>query len=294
MAHDLKAIRKALDDRVKALAELRPSHREVLEFCAAVVKEQLKAKDRIQVESMPSRKEKTCQNEKGGPPLLENEIPVDLGEAKKLFRSLCRIAKKQNQALHEAMEKIEKAIRSKRIDVDRLLGEVMLPKAPHTDDVSSSLKLSRDILVFLVRASIQPFLEEMALKLAAQFDHGEWNKGTCPICGSSPIVSELSGEQGKRMWICSLCGHRWEARRMGCPFCGREDPESHRYLFVEGDETVRIDVCEGCRKYIKTVDSRKLDLGIFPLVEYMGTIHLDVLAQQEGYKRGATPFLDIG
>lgn len=293
MGDEPRATTEELEERIKTLVGLRPSHKKVLEFYGAVLKEQLKASDKFQVKTFLTEEGTISQKEKGFPLLLEKDIPVDPGAAKKLFRSLCRIAKKQNQTLQEGVEKIEKAIRSRKIDFDRLLGEMTLSETPHTDVVSSSLGLSRDILVFLARASIQPFLEKVALHLAEKFDHREWNKGTCPICGSLPIVSELLEEQGKRMWICSLCGYKWQGLRVACPFCGNEDHQAHRYLFVEGDEAVRIDVCEACKKYVKTIDSRKMDLKIFPLLEYMGTLHLDILAQQEGYQKGSAPFLEI-
>ena len=95
------------------------------------------------------------------------------------------------------------------------------------------------------------------------------------------------------MLICSLCGYSWKGIRMRCPFCETEDQKAHRYLFVEGDNTVRIDVCDACKKYIKTIDSRNMGQKIFPLLEHMGTLHLDILAQQEGYERGSAPLLEI-
>ncbi|MBW2121218.1 MAG: formate dehydrogenase accessory protein FdhE [Deltaproteobacteria bacterium] len=284
----------ALDERVKALVAMRPSHAELLEFCGALLKEQLKARKRLHGEAFSADIEGEFQEGETPPLLFGKEIPLELESAKGLFRSLRGLAKKQNRVLRKSVDEIDKAMRTRRIDLGRLLGEMTLSQTPYTDEVSSSLGLSRDVLVFLARASIQPFMEELALHLAAGQDHRDWRKGICPICGSPPIMSELSGEEGRRMWICSLCGYRWRGLRLGCPFCGREDPQAHRYLFVEGDDTVRVDVCDECGRYIKTLDSSKMDRKVFPLLEYVGTLHLDVLAQKEGYQRGSTPFLEIG
>ena len=102
-------------------------------------------------------------------------------------------------------------------------------------------------------------------------DLAGWSKGICPICGAPPLLSELSETEGRRMLICSLCGYRWKGIRTACPFCETEDQKAHRYLFVEGDNTVRIDVCDACKKYIKTIDSRNMGQKIFPLLEHMGT-----------------------
>jgi formate dehydrogenase maturation protein FdhE len=48
-----------------------------------------------------------------------------------------------------------------------------------------------------------------------------------------------------------------------------------------------IETCESCRGYIKTVDERKLPAGetIIPVVEESATLHLDLLAEREGYIR---------
>ncbi len=293
MGDGSRGVKGELEERVRILSELRPSHRKVLEFYGAVFEEQLKTKEKFHFEGPVTKRRATSQKGEEIPPLRGEDIPVDLGAAKRLFRSLCGIAKKQNPTLRQGVEKIERALRSRKVDLDRLLGETTLPETPYAREVSSLLGLSRDILVFLARASIQPFLEKVAACLGERSDRREWNRGTCPICGSPPIVSELSGEEGKRMWICSLCAHKWQGPRMACPFCNNEDQEAHRYLFVEGDETVRVDTCEACRKYIKTIDSRKMGGKPHPLLEYMGTLHLDVLAQEEGYQRGSAPFLEI-
>jgi FdhE protein len=55
-----------------------------------------------------------------------------------------------------------------------------------------------------------------------------------------------------------------------------------------GDADVRwVETCERCKGYIKTVDERKLPEGelVFPVVEEAATLHLDLLAEREGYIR---------
>jgi FdhE protein len=284
---------KELEERVQALGRLRPSHREILEFYGALLKEQLKARGKIPAEAVLPMDGAASAREKGAPLLQGRDLPIDFEAATKLFHSFCRMAKRETQTLHEGIEKIQRAARTKRFDMDRFLGEMTLPDAPYTREVSSSLALEHDLLVFLGRATVQPFLEEVADLVREGTDLEDWSEGICPVCGSSPLLSELAESEGRRMLICSLCGYRWRGGRMRCPFCGTEDQKAHRYLFVEGDDAVRIDVCETCHKYIKTIDSRKIGAKIFPLLEYMGTLHLDILAQQEGYESGSSPFLDI-
>ncbi len=293
MGKGSKKILEELEERVKTLVRLRPSHREILEFYGALLKEQLKARGKIQREMTLEKAPTSSQEDEEGPLLRGRKIPIDYEAAGKLFRSLCRVAKGRTPILKEGIEKIERATREGRIDMDRFLGEMALSESRYLEEVSSSIGLNRDILTFLGRASIQPFLIEAAAILKEGADLKGWSENMCPVCGAPPLLSELAETEGRRMLICSICGHRWKGVRTVCPFCHTQDPKAHRYLFVEGDESVRIDVCEVCKKYIKTIDSRKMSQRIFPLLEDMGTIHLDMLAQGEGYQRGSTPFLEI-
>jgi len=76
-----------------------------------------------------------------------------------------------------------------------------------------------------------------------------------------------------------------------CPFCGNEDHNTLRFFLVEeGSASVkdsfRVDVCDKCKRYVKTLDERKQgnseksDL----YMENLNTVYLDILAQKDGYK----------
>jgi FdhE protein len=283
-----------LNERVRTLVRLRPSHKDVLEFYGAILKEQIKVQEVVLPESQLKSHPGESRGDRKLPLFDGREFPVDLEAAKKLFRSLCHVAKGRNQTLQEGIEKIQRMVRSRKIDMDRFLGEMVLPDSPYVEEITSSHGINRDILCFLGRASIQPSLERAAKLCGEGSDLEEWSEGICPICGSLPLLSELAGQEGRKMLVCSRCEYRWRGSRMVCPFCGTEDHEAHRYFFVEGDKGVRIDVCDKCKKYIKTIDSRETGQKTFPLLEYVGTLHLDMLAQERGYHKGSIPFLEIG
>jgi len=46
----------------------------------------------------------------------------------------------------------------------------------------------------------------------------------------------------------------------------------------------RIDLCDKCHQYIKSIDSWTLE-ELDPALEDLATLHLDILAAQKGYKR---------
>jgi FdhE protein len=83
--------------------------------------------------------------------------------------------------------------------------------------------------------------------------------------------------------------------RLICAFCGNTDQESLRYLYSESEKGYRIDVCGKCKKYLKTVDSREISHEIVPVVEDIATLHLDMVAEEEGYEKeeGFMPYSGI-
>jgi FdhE protein len=117
---------------------------------------------------------------------------------------------------------------------------------------------------------------------------------TCPFCGSKPQVGALrqEGDGGKRSLICALCGTEWEYRRIVCPACGEEDP--HKLAVYTADEFrhVRVEACETCHSYIKTVDLTK-DARAVPAVDELATIPLNLWATEHGYGKAQTNLLGI-
>ncbi len=122
-------------------------------------------------------------------------------------------------------------------------------------------------------------------------DEARWGRGHCPTCGSLPAMAWLApGEAARpRFMICGCCGTRWRYRRIGCPFCGEENPERLEVLQVEEDPGLRLDTCAGCGGYLKTyagAGEEELFLADW------STLHLDVAAQGRGLRRMGASLYD--
>ncbi|MEW6679939.1 MAG: formate dehydrogenase accessory protein FdhE [bacterium] len=128
---------------------------------------------------------------------------------------------------------------------------------------------------------LKPIFERIAESLKDKIP-SYWNKGYCPVCGGLPLMSGLRKEDGKRFLQCMLCKTEWEFLRIKCPYC-----ESEKYLkfFQTSDESpFRVDVCDHCKFYIKTLDQRKMDILNLEKMD-IETRYLDILAIKEGYKK---------
>ena len=83
-----------------------------------------------------------------------------------------------------------------------------------------------------------------------------------------------------RSLYCGLCRTEWPFPRLRCPACDNTDQDTLRHLVADGDPAHRVDVCEACRRYIKSSRSGDAPLPIEDLMTY----DLDLAAMAEGYR----------
>lgn len=137
---------------------------------------------------------------------------------------------------------------------------------------------------FFARAFLQPYAEI----ISQQFPPAKPTSDTavCPACNSEPVVAVLREENlgARRSFVCSLCSYEWDFPRTICPSCGEERPESLAVYTAEQFEHVRVDACDTCKTYVKSVDLTKNGLAI-PVVDEIATLPLTLWAQENGYTK---------
>jgi formate dehydrogenase maturation protein FdhE len=131
---------------------------------------------------------------------------------------------------------------------------------------------------------LQPYAEYLASHREPAIMEG--TPSTCPLCGCKPIVGVLrsEGDGGKKSLICMLCAHEWNFRRIYCPACGEEREPQMAYYSAPEIAHVRVDVCDTCHTYLKSIDLTKTGLAV-PAVDELATIPLDLWAREHGYEK---------
>ena len=137
---------------------------------------------------------------------------------------------------------------------------------------------------FFARAFLQPYAAVLRSR-----SNKCWSGPTpylCPFCKRKPGLGVLRplGDGGQRSLVCSFCLAEWEFRRIVCPGCGEENHAKLPVYTAEELKHVRVECCESCRTYIKTVDMTKSGLAE-PLVDEMASLPLDLWAQKQGYTK---------
>lgn len=276
-----------LKERISWFREKKPAYKEILDFYEAVWEAQDQIRSILKVQSVEIGEDlKEMKIREGFPLLKKEDFRVDVLASQKLFESVLQLGGKAPTRLREEMAKIKNALLSKTLDLEGLLSRYLDKK--FLQDRADELKIDYPTLAFLVQTSVEPSLKANASCFKEEkITVDNWGKGYCPICGSHPRMAEFKGEGGKRYLVCSFCSYEWRIRRLTCPFCGNNDPNTLRYLFAEQEEYYRVDLCDKCHQYLKTIDSRKIDYEPVLMLEDLVTFHLDILASKEGFQSPA-------
>ncbi|MGE3509742.1 MAG: formate dehydrogenase accessory protein FdhE, partial [Vicinamibacterales bacterium] len=110
----------------------------------------------------------------------------------------------------------------------------------------------------------------------------------CPICDGAPRVGVLreEGQGHRRTLLCGCCHSEWPFPRLTCPACGETRFEALPVFTAEAFGHLRIEACDTCRRYLKTVDLTVDGLAV-PPVDDIASVPLDLWALERGY--GADP-----
>jgi len=137
---------------------------------------------------------------------------------------------------------------------------------------------------YLSRAALMPyarFLRESGVPLGRP-------EGPCKVCGGAPWMatrrSASSADGAMRMLSCALCGFEWQTSRIKCPACGEEDPKKLPVFSAQERLGARIEACETCRGYVKSIDLT-LDARQIAEIDDLVSISLDLWAAEQGFER---------
>jgi formate dehydrogenase maturation protein FdhE len=137
---------------------------------------------------------------------------------------------------------------------------------------------------YLSRAALMPyarFLRESGIPPGRP-------EGPCKFCGGAPWIasrrSVSSADGAMRMLVCALCSLEWQTSRIKCPACGEEDPKKLPVFSAQERLGARIEACETCHVYVKSIDLT-LDARQIPEVDDLVSISLDLWAAEQEFER---------
>jgi len=220
---------------------------------------------------------------KGSPVLALKRGEISAGLFKEALVELIKIVEDKSPKKIEGLNKV--------LDIDELKEEninLFIEKFERGDDsffenLSKERGVNKEALLFIVTHALSPFYEAYAKNLRPKINHHFWGKEFCPICGNRPYITRLRKEDGLKLLSCSVCKTEWWIQRIRCAFCGNVDNETLSIFYPEDDKGHQVELCDKCKKYLKSSNEKELGRDVILRVEDVATIHLDAVAKKRGY-----------
>ncbi len=287
MTADLAITSQQISQAVAALKKLRPAYADLLIFYEKIFTAQEDSKGQINLDPIEISTETLALKRKEKFSLIGiSEFVVDQKAATALLKQLCQITETGNDEMADAARAIQNTLASTELDLKAVFAALLNTEDAYFQKIEKDMGIEKKALAFMAYNSIKPSLVHCAEQLASYLDpDNPWDKGYCPVCGSAPGFS-LFEDEGNRILFCGFCWHQWTAQRIYCPFCENQDSNSIHYYFSEQEKNYRIDVCDNCKTYLKAIDQRNTDRMIYPPLEFVASLHLDIKAQEMGFKSG--------
>ena len=275
-----------IERKIKALAEAvenAPEYKEVTPLFESLFRymDGREQKTGISVTTHDNVQERIAS---GFPVISAADLETDDNSMATFLAGIIEILKNHGKGAEEYLDRLSAHIASGETDFLPLMQAMLERRRDPVDKFAQALDIPSPLIEYIFEIPLKASLESFADGITPG-DVSGWQEPLCPVCGSRPGMAELVGEEGKRFLCCSTCSFLWPFKRLKCPSCGCEDPESLGY-FTIGDGAVRVDTCKECSRYIKTRDSRKGNSDVPLDVEDLLSIHLDLLASREGFERG--------
>lgn len=261
--------------RARRLAELAPGHglEPYLRFLNTVVGAQADAVLALPA-PLPVPADQVAQRaEHGFPPIGADQVHgPDMAATLAFLLDAVELA-----AAPEATRAAADAVRAMP-EAERLAlaGDVFTGSFP-TDRIGECLFVAAALQVHLARLAAQ--LDAATLQSPAE--------GVCPACGAAPVSSMVVGwtpANKARYCACSNCGTLWNHVRIKCTACGATDGIAYYTVEASDGPPLGVETCTACSSYIKHMQQHE-DTRLDPVADDVGSYALDLLAQEQGFRR---------
>lgn len=308
MSYDYNAAKLQLDKKISDLQDKPFLPEELVELISAVARIQLKAQEHSNP-VIPDASTLTSHEEnlQGRPLLLRSDFPYDSDQAVELFNKFLNILKESTGTIAEASKLVEAELKNGSLILTEAFSAYLESDDTFFSKWGDKTPEAPRTLNFLVQSSLTPSIRAAALQLKEFLPtqdpderKGPANKelqldislqparahGHCPVCGSMPFIHTLHHKQGFRYANCSFCHTEYRVRRLACSYCDEGNPDKLKFFSVDESPGYKVDVCETCKNYMKTIDFRELDKISVPALDDLESLPLDFVAVEEGYNRG--------
>jgi FdhE protein len=185
--------------------------------------------------------------------------------------------------LHNQCQNAQRLFQEKTEITERIVEQVIDTNRVQPEELRLA-DIDPGFAVFLAWNALSRVLRPLKKRVRELQKEYRWTKEYCPVCGQLPAMGQLvrTKKGRERELICGCCQMRWRYKRLGCPYCRNEDPETLKIIELAGVTNLRIDTCGKCKGYLKTYTAEGNEQ--VALADW-STLHLDIIGKNQGFKR---------
>ena len=274
---------------VKEMKSKKPGLEEMLDLYEGIYILQEKTKALISFSDFTIPDEILSLKIKEKFPLVDiSQFQIDYKASEALLLSIIDLMSNkeiQENEISKAIKLFSSLIKDEKINPKELFDSFIKEDESYFEMINEKYQINKEITGFLVFNSLKPSIISFSEKISTYLEKGEWEKGYCPICGSMPELSVFE-KDGKRFLVCGFCSHKWASKRIYCPFCENTDHETLQYFSIDDEEEYRVDTCDKCRCYIKTINTEQTTREIYFPLESHTTQYINAKFDEMGYTSG--------
>lgn len=278
---------KQIDTKLKRLETLRtqrPKYTEVYDFYTGLCRFFQQQQERW-LDCTPDLENWETRRRAGFPLLTVQALEIDEKVAGEFIAELISALVALGQEGQSELQKLLEAHWDRYFSCAELLGSCFARDRAPLQALAADIEVPPALLEYVFSTALAFALQQWCEGASLPSLEG-WNEGYCPVCGGSPSMGELAGLEGEKKLHCSICATAWTVTRLRCCYCGNTETDTLEYFTAAGETGYRVDLCRKCSGYLKVVDSRELGEGLPMDIEDLSTMHLDLLAQKEGFAKG--------
>src|SRR5262249_30758496 len=139
-----------------------------------------------------------------GVPLLRGEtLPLDESLFRKRWLRACELLAAQQD--DQAAGRLGEAMRKGQLQPAALVGAVLAGEPWRVQQRAEELSLDPTLATTLLRFTLFPLFVALGASLTEVRTGIGWEQGSCPTCGSWPLLGEFRGLDQSRFLRCGLC-----------------------------------------------------------------------------------------
>lgn len=216
---------------------------------------------------------------KSFPAIPHLHITINVEQYNRFIEEFFTLLEESQPSLTEQFNKIRRLLTNEILE--KWFTEAVSVNNFYFEKLAKDHGIAEWLPFFIAEHAARPFLQKLSSELSEQL-HQANAQGACPACGEPPRIGVIN-KSGKKEITCPRCLYSWPVKKITCAHCGCEEPGKIEILKIEKDERAEIYVCHQCKGYTKVIDTRKLiKLDPIPLLD-IKSIHLDYVAQENGF-----------